>query len=150
MTWTYSGDPSSTDRDAVRFLIGDTDTTDQQLTDEEIAYLLDQAGDNVYAAAIAAAEALLGKYARLVDKNVGDLKLSYSQRQSSYAGLIIVLKKKFGIRSATPYAGGLSINEKISDSEDTDLTQPTFSRDQFNYPMNQTSQVRNDANYDET
>lgn len=40
MTWSYSGDPASSDRDAVRFLVGDVDTTVQLLTDEEIDFLL--------------------------------------------------------------------------------------------------------------
>ena len=42
MTWTYSGNPSSTERDAVRFLVGDTDTNDQLLSNEEIDYLVTQ------------------------------------------------------------------------------------------------------------
>ena len=40
MTWNYSGDPSLSSRDAVRFLIGDTDPNDPLVTDEEIAYAL--------------------------------------------------------------------------------------------------------------
>jgi len=49
MTWTYGGAPgtttSATRRDAVRLLVGDTDTTDQQITDEEIAFGLSQASE---------------------------------------------------------------------------------------------------------
>jgi len=40
MTWTYSGNPANSSSDAVRFLIGDTDTTDQLISNEEIAYLV--------------------------------------------------------------------------------------------------------------
>jgi hypothetical protein len=32
MTWSYSGDPSSSSTDAVRFLVGDTDTNDQLIS----------------------------------------------------------------------------------------------------------------------
>ena len=41
MTWSYSGDPASSDRDAIRFYIGDTDTTLQLLQDEDIDFLAD-------------------------------------------------------------------------------------------------------------
>ena len=42
MAWTYSGDPSSSARDAIRFLVGDTDTNDQLVTNEEIAWVNNQ------------------------------------------------------------------------------------------------------------
>ena len=40
MSWEYQG-PSASDKDEVRFLIGDTDVEDQLLSDEEIQYLVD-------------------------------------------------------------------------------------------------------------
>lgn len=40
MSWSYSGDPSTGDKDEYRFLIGDTDESDQLLSDEEIEYTL--------------------------------------------------------------------------------------------------------------
>src|SRR6185312_7119498 len=36
--WTYSGDPRASDKDAVRFWMGDTDPTDKQVMDGEINY----------------------------------------------------------------------------------------------------------------
>ena len=36
MAWTYAGDPAASNLATVRFLIGDTDTTDQLLNDAEI------------------------------------------------------------------------------------------------------------------
>ena len=54
MAFTYV-DPSSGDRDKVRFLVQDTDSTDAHLQDAEITYLVSTWG-NVYDAAIAAAE----------------------------------------------------------------------------------------------
>ena len=32
--WTYSGNPAASDKDAVRFLVGDTNTSDQLVSDE--------------------------------------------------------------------------------------------------------------------
>jgi hypothetical protein len=77
MTWTYSGDPGASTLDEVRFLIQDTDTDDQLLSDEEINYLADGYGDP-YSAAVAAVVSLIGKAARSQEesKRVGDLSLS--------------------------------------------------------------------------
>ena len=78
MTWTYSGNPGASARDEVRFLIQDTDTTDQLLSNEEIDYLLTAYHSDAYAAAIASVVALIAKAARSVEesKTVGDLSLS--------------------------------------------------------------------------
>ena len=76
MTWTYVG-PATSDRDKVRFLIQDVETTRQLLSDEEIAYLLTEWSD-IYEAAANAAEILGAKFANKADysKSVGDLSLN--------------------------------------------------------------------------
>lgn len=78
MAFTYV-DPSSGDRDKVRFLIQDTDSNDQHLQDAEITYLLTTWG-NVYDAAIAAAEIISGQYAHKTNysRSIGDLSISES------------------------------------------------------------------------
>jgi hypothetical protein len=90
MTWSYSGNPNTTDRDAVRFLIGDTDYDDQLLSDEELAFVLTDEPD-VRRAASRAAEAVAAKFARRADssKSVGDLSLSesWSQRAAQFMEL---------------------------------------------------------------
>lgn len=77
MTWTYSGNPASSALDEIRFLIGDTDTTDQLLSNEEINYLYAAYGD-AYAAAVASVVALISQASRSIEesKTVGDLSLS--------------------------------------------------------------------------
>lgn len=92
MAWTYSGNPASSSRDEIRFLIGDTDSTSQQLSDEEIDYLATTNPDRgaLYpnlAAASSAAGALAARYAKLIDKTVGSLSLSYSQKFDHYTAL---------------------------------------------------------------
>jgi hypothetical protein len=80
MTFTYSGNPSSTQRDAIRFLLNDTDATDVLLTDEEIEYLIAQWSDT-YESARAGAEIIASKFSRDADnisKTVGDLSISKS------------------------------------------------------------------------
>jgi len=46
MSWTYSGDPTSSKKDECRFLIGDTNETAPIMQDEEIEYLVSQFGMN--------------------------------------------------------------------------------------------------------
>jgi hypothetical protein len=85
MTWSYSGDPASSDRDAIRFLIGDTDTDDQLLSNEEIDYCITQGGPSVYQAAHDCAYAIASKFSRMAtSKSVGDMSLSYSDRAQAY------------------------------------------------------------------
>lgn len=77
MTWTYSGNPGASTLDEVRFLIQDTNTDDQLLSNEEIEYLIDVYGDP-YSAAVAAVVSLIGKASRSVEesKKVADLSLT--------------------------------------------------------------------------
>jgi len=125
MAFNYSGDPTSSTRDEVRFLIGDTDTADGQLQDLEVDYLLTKY-TTAAKAALAACLALASKYARLCDKAVGDLRISYSQRQKHYLDLARELGRRTPIR---PWAGGLSASEKESVNDDTDRIVPAFQRD---------------------
>lgn len=82
MAWSYSGNPGASNLDEVRFLIQDTDTDDQLLSDAEINYLLTQwTFDSVvdaYSTAIAAVGILIAKASRAVEesKKVGDLSLN--------------------------------------------------------------------------
>ncbi len=54
MTFTYSGDPSSSPADAVRFILADTVEETAALSDAEVAWLVSQWPDE-YGAAIAGA-----------------------------------------------------------------------------------------------
>ncbi len=130
MAWTYSGDPAANDRDAVRFLVGDTDTTDQQLNDAEIAYLNAQE-PNVYKAASQGAKTIAAKFARKADKEVGDLKIRWSQLQKSYLDLASELEERSISGVGTAFLGGTNVGEKQTLDEDTDRVQPGFKRDQF-------------------
>jgi hypothetical protein len=90
MTFTYTGDPTVSTRDQIRFLISDTDSADPHFTDEEIAWQLSTWG-NIWEAAASCAEILSGRFAKIADstKSVGDLTLSlnYSRAAESYLHL---------------------------------------------------------------
>lgn len=78
MTWSYGGDPANSSTDRVRFLCGDTDTTNQQVSNEEISFLLSEFNSDSYLAAAGACEAMASKSATKADysRSVGDLSLS--------------------------------------------------------------------------
>jgi hypothetical protein len=81
MTWSYSGDPSTSVRNYVRFLISDTDTNNQLFSDEELNYVVSEWNNDAYGAARECAEILIARFAREADsssKSVGDISVSES------------------------------------------------------------------------
>jgi hypothetical protein len=142
-TWNYSGDPTSSPRDEVRFLIGDTESDDPQLLDREVEYALHKYSNAVMAAAFCATM-LANKYARLCDRTTGDLTISHAQRQEHYRTMATALRQQAGVDSAgvcAPYAGGISVTDKQANTEDTDVVQPTFTKGMMDYasPVGPTS-----------
>lgn len=130
MSWTYDITLPTT-RDQVRLRIGDTISTDQQMQNEELDALLAATGDNVNSASLAAARMLQARYARQVDKWVGDLKILASQRARAYASLIEEIESVVSVGRGTPFAGGIRVDAKSTLSEDSSLVQPSFRRGMF-------------------
>lgn len=92
MTFTYSGDPTTSNRNKVRFLINDTTATDALFSDEELDYLITEWGTNVYEICRAACEVLVSRFSRLADstsKSVGDISVSesYTAKSKQYQDL---------------------------------------------------------------
>ena len=139
MTWTYGGDPAANARDAIRFLIGDTDTTDQLLSDEEIAWVNTESSGTstgttaLYDAAYRCCLTIASKLAREADKQIGDLSVSMSQRAKAYREQAASLKELSGREGGVPipYAGGITISDKEVDEENSDLFRSWFSSGQF-------------------
>lgn len=144
MTWTYSGDPSASNRDAVRFLIGDTVDTSPLLSDEEIAWLLTQHGNIYFAAAGAAEVAASGfsnaaGYGAVKTKTVGSLSISYAEDEAR-AKEFRTLSKSLKVRGALSggiiaYSGGISKSDKEALLSDTDWDRPWFSRGMHDNPQ---------------
>ena len=124
MAWTYSGDPSSSDRDRVRFLIGDTDSGEQLLADAEIDYLLTEEPAPRLAAA-RACDSIVAKWSRQVDTGMLSLNVSASQRIDNYRKLAAKLRAEH-YRGIKPRFLGQSIGTKESLASDTDVPQPDF------------------------
>ena len=97
MTWTYSGDPSASDLDEVRFMLQDTDTTDQLMPDEEIQFVIDKwagvVGSNIWAAAICA-ETLAAKFAREVSVSGDGVSVAVQDLQDKYDRLAASLREQ--------------------------------------------------------
>jgi len=133
----YSGNPANSPADEVWFLVGDTNSADQQLADAEVAYLLAQ-NSTTLGAAIEAARALEARYSGYADSRaIGDLKVTYAKLASRYGALKVeLIQLASGVGSGAnptrmvpaPYAGGQSLADKDTDAQDADSVRPFFRR----------------------
>ncbi len=143
MTWTYDptdlGTSTASERlNSVRLLVGDTDSTDQQVQDEEINFSLTQTNDDVYYAASWVAGVIASKYSRLVNTELeGVLKEEYSDLAQQYRALSTQLKEdgqKFSGSALGVAAGGISITDIEAAREDSDRPTSAFRMDRFRNP----------------
>jgi hypothetical protein len=127
MTWTYSGDPASSDRDKVRFLVFDTDATEQLISDEEVLWLISEQS-NVYMAAANAAEAIAAKFAKDLNRSAVGLSASPGNRGAFYLELADKLRAQISTtnRHGDIFVGGLSLDKKADLDADPDNVQPAF------------------------
>lgn len=111
MTFSYSGDPSLSTRDTVRFLIGDTSIKDQLLQNAEIDWVLSQYNAPMNAA-IRCCEVIMAKFSRLADESIGSVHVSFSQKAESYRKLRRDLVRRLATEDCVPYCGGISVADK--------------------------------------
>lgn len=76
----YSGDPSASDLDQLRFLLGDTDAEAEIFTDAELTFTMTQYEDNPIRAAAYLAGVRASQLADKRDRAVGPLSLSYGEQ----------------------------------------------------------------------
>ena len=111
MTWSYSGDPASSDRDAIRFYIGDTDTTLQLLQDEDIDFLLLKwmpVYNSDLLTAAAAAEIVANHFAREVSVSADGVSVGSNELQQKYNDLAMNLRDMYKIEQiGTPILPGI-------------------------------------------
>ncbi|KKK55652.1 hypothetical protein LCGC14_3072400 [marine sediment metagenome] len=130
MSFTYDGDPAASDLEAVRFEIGDTDSTDQLMQDAEIEYTIDEE-ETIFGAAARCCETLSRKFAREADRQLGTLSVALSDKSTAFKELAEIIRAK-EVGSGKVYTGGISKAEKDVDIADTDLVQPTFVKGSMN------------------
>ncbi|NIU03769.1 MAG: hypothetical protein GWN29_04945 [Gammaproteobacteria bacterium] len=128
MTWTYDSTDISTDLAKVRLEIGDTNTYDQGLTDEEINRYL--GSYSLAGATLRCAQALYAKWVRDVDRSNLGMSASRSQKLQHLRDLIEYLQARAS-RRASPYIGGVSQDAKDGLDEDEDHVLPAFKKDRW-------------------
>lgn len=146
MVWTYttgylttSGTTASLYK--VRLMIGDNDTTRQQLQDEEIYGAISYESSPTLAAAVCC-DYLVAKYAFLCNVENGSLRISAAARHSHYRKLAETLRKGGAgdvpgdstIVSATAYVGGSSKTAVDALKDDTDNILSPFRVGQDDHP----------------
>lgn len=117
-TFSYS-DPSSGNKDEVRFLLQDTREDEWLLSDEEIDYALERWGEtyktNYYVAAVLA-DTIAARYAREATISADGINVSLAQVAQQFRDLAASLREqhKSLLVGAVPDAGGVSPYEERS------------------------------------
>lgn len=144
MAWSYDetdlGTTTASGRlNSVRLLLGDTDTNDQQVQNEEINFGLAQTNNNVYFAAAWCARVVAAKYSRQINTSLdGALSADYTDLAKQYTTLAESLEyqgKKAGAVVGIK-AGGISKTAVDVVRANTDRIMPSFRRDRFRNPPN--------------
>lgn len=132
MTWTYTSTDLSTDLMKIRRWIGDVDTTDQFLTDEEVNSASSQSGSNEGAAAMCC-EWIAAGFARKADKTVGPLHIALQQKYEHYIELASRFRANLSVY-ALPSAGGIDVDDVDDMVSDTNRVEPSFRVGMMDHP----------------
>jgi hypothetical protein len=142
MAWSY--DPTDLDTttasgrlNTVRLLVGDTETLDQQVQNEEITFGLSENGNNVYYAGAWIARAISSKYSRKVNTSLdGALKADYSDLAKQYKVLADDLEYQGKTSGAVigVLAGGITKSGVEAVRANTNRIEGSFRRDRFKNP----------------
>lgn len=115
--WTYSGDPTTSEKDAVRFWLQDTDENRKLLSDQEIAYV-QTVSDPIYADPIACAaiacSAVMAKFAKEAPITADGVSVGIDQLQAHFKDLRAQLKDLYDEvagASGVPLVFGIDVFE---------------------------------------
>jgi hypothetical protein len=142
MAWSYDATDLDTTTasgrlNTVRLLLGDTDTNDQQVQNEEVNFGLAQTNNNVYFAAAWCARTVAAKYSRQVNTSLdGALSADYTDLAKQYTSLAETLEyqgKKTGAVVGVA-AGGITKSGIATVRANTDRISGSFRRDRFRNP----------------
>lgn len=128
MAFTYSGDPGTSTRDLVRFLLSDTNSASPLFEDAELDYLITIWGD-AYTSAIEACRNMIGREAdgSSLSRKVGDLTISTGAGSvtARWQALISQLEKaRFNLYPAAPVVNANSLLptvERVIEDEGSDF-----------------------------
>ena len=135
MSWSYSGDPSFSEVDAIRFLVGDTDESDPLVSDEEIEWFAEEWSDKYHAAA-AVCETLAAKFAREVNVSADGMSFSGSEISRNFNHRAEALRQMSGRqrKHGLPYFGGASWKERAMADRDPDKIPTSFRSHMHDHP----------------
>ena len=140
MSWSYSPSDLNTTTasgrlNSVRLLVGDTDSADQLVQNEEIMFGLSQANNNVYYAAAWVCRTVAAKFSRMVDTTLdGALSGKYSTRAKQFQQLATQIEaqgKKTSGKSLGVFAGGITYSGMFVANQDEDRVKSEFAINQF-------------------
>ncbi len=115
----------------VRLLIQDTNTARQLFQDNEIYFTITKQA-NVFMSAAVLCDSLVAKGGSIESKKVGELAITYNVKfYQSLAGSL----RAQGSGHQVPYAGGISVADKIAQQSDTDWVTPAIVRGLDNNPQ---------------
>lgn len=130
MSWSYSGDPKVSAKDAVRFLSGDTDTTRQRVTDEEIEWAVAEFG-NSYLAAAWVCDVVASTFGGggIRRKKVGSLEIEYGGGTGGDSDYWTRKANQLRAQGTLggPEATGVTVSGKAELTLNEDAVQPSFS-----------------------
>ena len=118
MTFTYTNDPQNSPVDEVRFLLGDTDSNEPLLADEEISYALNKFqtvyGSSEYAASVLA-ENIAARYAREASVSADGVNVSLGQVADQFRALAASLRQQHKnlLVGGSPDVGGITPGEGL-------------------------------------
>jgi hypothetical protein len=111
----------------VRLLIGDTQSNDVKLQDEEITFLI-TTRPTIYGAAAECCRSIATNLARKADTSQGEMKNNFSQLTKNYQQMAALYENKAALSGfPVPYAGGTSVTDMNSAQIDGDRVAPQFS-----------------------
>lgn len=149
MTFSYDENIGD-DVSEVRLILGDTDSTDVLLQDEEIDFFLTDEG-SVEGAAARGAEAIAAKFSRRADVSIGDYSEKLNQVADHYFKLAEKIRKQESRMFAIPYAGGISKDDKETVRDNTDRVKPKFTKNIMQNPeVGRTANDTSDFNEDDS
>lgn len=135
MSWTYSGRPEDNNVDAVRWHVGDTDSTQPLATNEEIEYALTQ-NPTVQKAAAIVCRAIAARFSTKASFSVGTVSKSCSDVSKAFSDRAKELDSDPNgiVAFVLPSFGGLKKSEKEVLDSDTDAVQPAFRKGMSDNP----------------
>lgn len=83
----YTGDPANSETDRLRLQVGDTDVDNEDLTDQEYQYFLDNTA-NENAAYVEVLKALVAKYAKYSRERAGQVEVYGQEKYQHYQQLL--------------------------------------------------------------